>query len=45
MLLAGLAANEHFTWKVAHVDYRNVALTVSVCLSVGLTESARSSTR
>ena len=43
MLLAGLAANEHFTWKVVHVVYQSMVPTVSVCLSVGLTESARSS--
>ena len=43
MLIAGLAANEHFAWKVAHVDHRSVVPTVSVCSSVGLVESARSS--
>ena len=43
MLLAGLAANEHFAWKVAQVDYQSVDPTVSVCSSVGLTKSARSS--
>ena len=45
MLLADLAANEHFAWKTAHVDYRSVTPTVSVCSSVGLVESARSSAR
>ncbi|KAM2968402.1 hypothetical protein FF1_028552 [Malus domestica] len=43
MLLAGLAANEHFAWKVAHVDYRSVTLTMNVCSSMGLIEIARSS--
>ena len=43
MLLGGLAANEHFAWKVTYVDYRSVALTVNVCSSVGVTESVRSS--
>ena len=41
ILLAGLAVNEHFAWKVAHVDYRSMALIVSVYLFVGLTESAQ----
>ena len=45
MLLVGLAANEHFVRKVAHVDYRSVTPTVNVCLSVGLVESTRSSVR
>ena len=45
MLLVGLATNEHFAWKVAHVDYQSVAPTVNVCSSVGLTNSARFSTR
>ncbi|KAM2557512.1 hypothetical protein TB2_014625 [Malus domestica] len=39
ILLAGLVANEYFTWKVVHVDYRSVSSTVSVCSSVGLVRS------
>ena len=45
ILLAGLATNEHFVWKVAHVNYRSMASTVSVYSSVGLIESACSSAR
>ena len=43
MLIAGLAVNKHFAWKVAHVDYRSVTLIVNVCSFVGLVKSARSS--
>ena len=45
MLFAGLAVNEHFAWKVAHVDYRSATPTVNVCSSVGLVETARFSAR
>ncbi|KAM1794696.1 hypothetical protein ACFX11_035152 [Malus domestica] len=45
MLLVGLGENGHFVRKVAHVNYRSMTLTVNVCSSVDLVESACSSAR
>ncbi|KAM2857738.1 hypothetical protein FF1_001986 [Malus domestica] len=42
MLLTSLVVNEHFAWKVVHVDNQSVTLTVNVCSSVGLIGNARS---
>ena len=33
--------NEHFTWKVAHVDCWSMTPTVNACSSMGLVEIAR----